>query len=183
MKGRDMILSDFLSRQKHHNSNPHEIIPISFNMHSILNEKYYNMGKSEKYLVWTWSQTRSSGKKLLDDHGVSKNLDPNLQPEKQNIRPLKSNEISQDKPRVCQGRAGMRRKRPPPINKTITQTSELSKKMPEVSKIENKVITHPDFTAPVQSWTGLGWKQLTEDQWSKTLLSIQIQLTDLHLSQ
>ena len=32
MKGTDMILSDFLSRQKNDDSNPHEIIPISFNM-------------------------------------------------------------------------------------------------------------------------------------------------------
>ena len=30
MKGNDMILSDFLSRQKNDDSNPHEIIPISF---------------------------------------------------------------------------------------------------------------------------------------------------------
>ena len=28
MKSKDMILSDFLSRQTHDNSNPHEIIPI-----------------------------------------------------------------------------------------------------------------------------------------------------------
>ena len=32
MKGKDMILSDFLSRQRNDNSNLHEIIPISFNM-------------------------------------------------------------------------------------------------------------------------------------------------------
>ena len=32
IKGKDMILSDFLSRQKHDDSNPHEIIPILFNM-------------------------------------------------------------------------------------------------------------------------------------------------------
>ena len=46
-----MILSDFLPRQKHDNSNPHEIIPFSFNMHSILHDKYYNIGNSEKYLT------------------------------------------------------------------------------------------------------------------------------------
>ena len=56
-KGKDMILSDFLSRQKHDNSNPHEIITISFNMHNILHEKYYNIGKPERCLVQTWSQT------------------------------------------------------------------------------------------------------------------------------
>ena len=32
IKGRDMVLSDFLSRQKMDNSNPHEIIPISFHI-------------------------------------------------------------------------------------------------------------------------------------------------------
>ena len=39
IKGKDMILSDFLLRQKHNNSNQHEIIPISFNMHNILHKK------------------------------------------------------------------------------------------------------------------------------------------------
>ena len=51
IKGKDMVPTDFLSRQKHDNSNPHEIIPISFNMHNILHERYYDIGKSEKYLV------------------------------------------------------------------------------------------------------------------------------------
>ena len=36
IKGKDMVLSDFLSRQKVYDSNPHEIIPILFNMRDIL---------------------------------------------------------------------------------------------------------------------------------------------------
>ena len=48
IKGKDMILSDFLSRQKYDDSNPHEIILISFNMHNILHENCYNIGKLEK---------------------------------------------------------------------------------------------------------------------------------------
>ena len=44
IKGINMILSDFLSRQKHDDSNPHEVIPISFNMKDILDSKYYNKG-------------------------------------------------------------------------------------------------------------------------------------------
>ena len=36
IKGKDMILSDFLSRQKHDNRNPYEIISISFNMQNVL---------------------------------------------------------------------------------------------------------------------------------------------------
>ena len=48
IKGKDMILSDFLSRQKHDDSNPHEIILISFNMQNILQTRYYNIVKKNK---------------------------------------------------------------------------------------------------------------------------------------
>ena len=48
-----MALSDFLSRQNHNYSNPHEIIPISFNMYQVLYENYYNIGNTENYLVQT----------------------------------------------------------------------------------------------------------------------------------
>ena len=78
-----MILSDFLSRQKHDDSNSHGIIPISFNMYSILQEQYYNISDSARYLVQTWSQAKSSGITLPEAHGVSKSLDPYIQPEKQ----------------------------------------------------------------------------------------------------
>ena len=41
IKGKDMVLSDFLSRQKTDNSNPHEIIPISFTLKSLSCEHFY----------------------------------------------------------------------------------------------------------------------------------------------
>ena len=44
-KGKDMTPSNFLSRQKHDESNTHEIIPISFNMQGILQSRYYNLGQ------------------------------------------------------------------------------------------------------------------------------------------
>ena len=78
IKRKDIILSDFLSRQKHNNSIPHEIIPISFNMQSVLCDKYYNIGSLEKYLVQTWSQAKTSGIKLPDIHGVRKGLNQNI---------------------------------------------------------------------------------------------------------
>ena len=78
-----MTLSDFLCKQKQHNSNPNEIIPISFNMQSRLQARYYNVGKgnSGKYLVQTRSQAKSSGIKLPEVHGMGKGLDPNIQRE------------------------------------------------------------------------------------------------------
>ena len=38
-KGKDMVLSDFLSRQNNDDSNSQENIPIYFNMHKVLKEK------------------------------------------------------------------------------------------------------------------------------------------------
>ena len=66
-----MILSAFLSRQKHDN-NTHEIIPILFNIQSILQTKYYNLGKGNtmKYFVQIWLQAKSSSIKLPEVHGV-----------------------------------------------------------------------------------------------------------------
>ena len=86
IKGKDIILSNVLSRQKHDNSNPHEIIPISFNMQGVLQDKYYNIGNVENNLVQTQSQVKSSGIKLPEVHGIDKSLDPNIQPEKQIIK-------------------------------------------------------------------------------------------------
>ena len=119
-----MVLSDFLSRQNSDYSNPHEIFPILFNLHQVLQVNYYN---TENYLVQKRSQARSSGIKLPEDHGVGKNLETNIKPEKQHANPIKG---SIEKPCIGQGRAGLKRKRPDPINQAINPPSELSQKIP-----------------------------------------------------
>ena len=54
MKGKDMILSDFLSRQRNNDSNPNEIIPISFDMHQVLENNFYLENFcADKYLIQT----------------------------------------------------------------------------------------------------------------------------------
>ena len=83
-----MILSDFLSRQKHDDSDPHDIIPISFNMHNILHEKDYILRRTDKYLVQTWSQTKSSRIKLPEVHGMKKISDTNTLLGQQKNSPL-----------------------------------------------------------------------------------------------
>ena len=56
IKGKDIILSDFLSRQDPGDEDTKEIIPISFNMRLVLQDKYYNVSKNkDKYMI----QTRS----------------------------------------------------------------------------------------------------------------------------
>ena len=43
IKGKDMVLSDFLSRQKTYESNPHKIIPISFTLKSPVENQFYQI--------------------------------------------------------------------------------------------------------------------------------------------
>ena len=114
-----MILSDFLSRQDVDDSNLHEIIPISFNLRTVLQDKYYNLdGESERYMIQTRSQTKASAMQLPEVHGTRKGLDPHKILEKQLDK----------KPRLGQGRAGMRRKQlVPPSQKSIGPGSSRSK--------------------------------------------------------
>ena len=50
LKEKDVVLGDFLSRQNNDDSNPYEIILVSFNMYQVLHKKYYN---TENNLVQT----------------------------------------------------------------------------------------------------------------------------------
>ena len=124
IKGKDMVLSDFLSIQKTDDSNPHKLIPISFTLRNQLYNYFYQINsridqpKTDEYLVQTRSQAKSSGIRIPEIHGANKSLDPHVQPGKQ--RPLPSIPIHCidkgppthpiPKPRIGQGRAGLRRK-------------------------------------------------------------------------
>ena len=134
MKGKDMISSNFLSQENKDDSNPNEIIPISFNMYKILKNNLENIC-NDKYLIETWSQAKSSGIKLPEVHGVRKSLDPNLRLEKQDTFPKQGN---LERPWIGQGRAGPKRKKPDPINQAIIQPSNLSQEIPGRTKIETR---------------------------------------------
>ena len=123
-----MVLSDFLSGQKTDDSNPHEIIPISVSLRIDLCENYYklDMTETDKYLVQTRSQAKSSGVKVPEVHGIDKGLILHVKPESQKSvvtlptdktpptdkRPPTSIKlpIPIPKPTIGQGRAGIRRK-------------------------------------------------------------------------
>ena len=83
IKGKDMILSDFLSRQQGDISGLHQIIPISFNMKEIFNRNYQNAVK-DTFMVQTQSQTKSKGVKTP---AVQKASTPSNKREKE-IKPI-----------------------------------------------------------------------------------------------
>ena len=136
IKGKDMVLSVFLSRQKSDNNNPHEIIPISFNLRKVLHESYYklrslqNFTKSriDKYMVQTRAQVKSNSIKLPEVHRAKKNLIPEKSVQSEHPTPATCHQrpihhiphidqgpptntlLAMPKPRIGQGRAGIRRK-------------------------------------------------------------------------
>ena len=126
IKGKDMVLSDFLPRQKTDDNNPHELIPISFSLRDQVSDYFYridnknNLPRKDKYLVQTRSQVRSSGIRLPEIHGANKGLDPHVQPGKQKSFPIQTINKGMPthpipKPGIGQGRAGLRRKVKAPL--------------------------------------------------------------------
>ena len=89
------------------------------------------------------------------------------------------------KPRIGQGRAGLRWKKPL-INQPITQSAENSQRIPELPKIHMEVINKPNFTTPVQSISNPNTEAInrrTMEKIAKAFLSMLIQYTDPFLSQ
>ena len=83
--------------------------------------------ETNKYLIQTRSQAKSSGIKVLEIHGVNKGINPHVKPEGQRPLPIPPTcnipptNLAQPidkgppiqpipKPRIGQGRAGLRRK-------------------------------------------------------------------------
>ena len=137
MKGKDMILCDFLLRQDKVDSNPNRIIPISFDMYKILENNLDDFDKNNslndsKYLVQIHSQAKTSGTKLLEVHGVEKSLNPNLRPEKQHAI---TKQRKPERLQIGQGRVGSKRRKPDPISQTINQPSDVIQEIPGRTKI------------------------------------------------
>ena len=149
MKGKDMILSDFLSRQMHDTSSPHEIIPISFNMYDALYEAYYRVDPTDRYLVQMWSQTKAEGVKLPEVHGARKTIIISMPIEKQNPQ-IQEKQVNNNRPKLGRGRAGIWHKHPQPVADTLVSANK-SPKLPADQKVTidstkfpvlNQLITH-----------------------------------------
>ena len=75
VKGKDMILCDFLSRIKVDNTDPTELMPISFRHVREIQDTSLN--------VLTRARLAAEGKQLPPVHGIEKALDPHKKPEHQ----------------------------------------------------------------------------------------------------
>ena len=90
VKGRDMILSDYLSRHRHKDLDPSELIPISFcclrTYRSLIDDR---IGE-EIFSVKTRAGAKPAGESVGEVHGADKPLDPNYKPKHQSKSKLPS---------------------------------------------------------------------------------------------
>ena len=90
VKGRDMILSDYLSGHRQKDLDPSELIPISFcclkTYRSIIDDR---IGE-EIFCIKTRASAKASGETVGEVHGADKPLDPNYKPEHQSKSKLAS---------------------------------------------------------------------------------------------
>ena len=84
IKGKDMVLSDFLSRQPGDKSDPHQIIPISFNIKEMLKENYQN-NEDATFLVQTRSQSKVKAP-MVKNYANSSNAGDSSNTEVQEIK-------------------------------------------------------------------------------------------------
>ena len=90
VKGRDMILADYLSRHRNNDLDSSELIPISFCCMNVFRSLLETEHGLEVYNIGTRSSTKASGEKPPEVHGADKPLDPNLKPEHQSKSKLPS---------------------------------------------------------------------------------------------
>ena len=88
VKGKDMILCDFLSRVAADGGDPMDLVPVAFNTFTILEERYSHMAEFRSMMaelkVMTRIQRAAAGIAAPPPvHGANKGVDPNLKPEKQ----------------------------------------------------------------------------------------------------
>ena len=150
IKGRDMILSDFLSRHKQKDSDPSELIPISFCC-----LKAYRSFIAEKigediFCVKTRASAKASGEIVGEVHGAEKSLDPNYKPDHQSKSKLpsvteKSSLIKMIRKPILQTPARLTPKRlttPKSVRIQSDTTNDLPVTEPDPTPMKTPVMVH-----------------------------------------
>ena len=135
VKGRDMILSDYLSRHRQKDLDRSELIPISFccleTYRSIIDDR---VGE-EIFCIKTRASAKASGETVGEVHGADKPLDPNYKPEHQSKSKLPS----------VTGKSSPEKVIRKPISQTPSRHTPrigIDKKMQELDE-QNRKIFHP----------------------------------------
>ena len=144
VKGRDMILSDHLSRHRQKDLDPSELIPISFcclkKYRSIIDDR---IGE-EIFCTKTRASTKASGETVGEVHGADKPLDPNYKLEHQSKSKLPS----------VTGKSSPEKIMRKPILQTPSRHTPRRLATPKSVRIQSEVVsdmTTPDSSIPNNS--------------------------------
>ena len=136
VKGRDMILSDYLSRHRQKDLDPSELMPISFcclkTYRSIIDDR---IGE-EIFCIKTRASVKASGETVGEVHGADKPLDPNYKPEHQSKSELPS----------VTGKSSPEKIMRKPILQTPSRHTPRRLATPKSVRIQSKVVS--DMTIP-----------------------------------
>ena len=151
VKGRDMILSDYLSRHRQKDLDPGESIPISFCCLKAYRGFIDDKIGEDIFCIKTRSSAKASGDKVGELHGANKPLDPNYKPEHQLKSKLpsvtgKSSPIKTPRKPILKTPA-----RPTP--KTLTTPKSVRIQSETVNVVPNSR-THSDGDTCFHAWRG-----------------------------
>ena len=90
VKGRDIILSDYLSRHRQKDLDPSQPIPISFCCLRVYRSLIDDRVGEDIFCIKTRSSAKATGEEVGEVHGANKPLDPNYKPEHQSKSKLPS---------------------------------------------------------------------------------------------
>ena len=171
VKGKDMILADYLSRHRVQDNDPGELIPISFCCMSIYNK----LIDLDTLHVVTRSSTKTSGQAPPIVHGASKSLNPHAKPEHQNRapinRPRKPRVISPKRPshekidlqNVSTKTVGLhQRSKSTPVSKNVIDLPKAMFQTPQPSRVAPR--SFRPYNVPQRPTLPVPQKQVKHDQ-------------------
>ena len=125
LKGKDMILADYLSRHRNEDEDTTDLIPVSF----------CRLRDVDTFCIGTRTSIKASGKKVPEIHGADKTLDPHKKPEHQDFGKTKTPKEST----------------PTPAHSIHARTPD---PIPEALNVRKPGLSNPTLEMPGTSGTG-----------------------------
>ena len=154
VKGRDIILSDYLSRHRQKDLDPSELIPISFCCLKVYRSFIDDRIGEDIFCIKTRSSAKASGEQVCEVHGADKPLHPSYKPDHQSKSKL---------PSVTGKSSPTKTPRKPILRMPAMTPAQSTQKVlttPKSVTIQSEIVD--DMSAPIQNPTPMGTPVLVQ---------------------
>ena len=141
VKGKNIILSDYLSRHRQKDLDPVELIPSSFCCLKVYRGFIDDKIGEDIFCIKTRSSAKASGEEVGEVHGTNKPLDPNYKPEHQSKSKLWS----------VTGKSSPMKTPRKTILKMLARLTSKALNTPKTVKMQSEIVD--DMPAPIQNPT------------------------------